>query len=104
MGIRPDTIRVVVQEIPRDSLGRRRGHPRGLRSGRDPGRAEQWVSLETQRERVPNPDGGEREIALAFLDFARHSVLKKPGRPRRGADCAAGWWSPIPPCSAWCGT
>jgi len=33
--------------------------------------------LETQRERVPNPGGGEREVALAFLDFARHSVLKK---------------------------
>ncbi len=33
--------------------------------------------LETQRERVPNPTGGEREIALAFLDFARRSVLKK---------------------------
>ncbi|GAA2615400.1 DinB family protein [Paractinoplanes durhamensis] len=33
--------------------------------------------LETQRERVPLDDGGERDTALAFLTFARSCVLKK---------------------------
>jgi|1186.fasta_scaffold130464_2 uncharacterized damage-inducible protein DinB len=32
---------------------------------------------ETQRERVPLTDTGERDTALAFLAFARHCVLKK---------------------------
>ena len=32
---------------------------------------------ETQREPVPRTDDGERGTALAFLDFARHCVLKK---------------------------
>lgn len=35
--------------------------------------------LETQRERVPLNDGGERDTALAFLSFARSCVLKKAG-------------------------
>src|SRR4051812_19336318 len=33
--------------------------------------------LETQRERVPFNDDGERDTALAFLAFARSCVLKK---------------------------
>ena len=33
--------------------------------------------LETQRELAPRNDDGERDTALAFLAFARHSVLKK---------------------------
>ena len=33
--------------------------------------------LETQRERVPLNDDGERDTALAFLSFARSCVLKK---------------------------
>ena len=33
--------------------------------------------LETQRERVPLNDGGERDTTLAFLSFARSCVLKK---------------------------
>lgn len=33
--------------------------------------------LESQRERVPLDDGGERDTALAFLAFARSCVLKK---------------------------
>ena len=33
--------------------------------------------LESQRERVPLNDGGERDTALAFLSFARSCVLKK---------------------------
>jgi hypothetical protein len=32
---------------------------------------------ETQREPVPREDGGESATALAFLDFARTSLLKK---------------------------
>ena len=32
---------------------------------------------ETQREPVPRNDGGERDTALAFLQFARSCVLKK---------------------------
>src|SRR6476661_2676558 len=32
---------------------------------------------ETQREPVPRVDSGELDIALAFLSFARHCVLKK---------------------------
>lgn len=32
---------------------------------------------ETQREHVPRVDSGELEVALAFLSFARHCVLKK---------------------------
>src|SRR5215472_717501 len=32
---------------------------------------------ETQREPVPRVDSGELEVALAFLSFARHCVLKK---------------------------
>jgi Protein of unknown function (DUF664) len=32
---------------------------------------------ETQRESVPREDGGELQTALAFLQFARHCVLKK---------------------------
>jgi Protein of unknown function (DUF664) len=32
---------------------------------------------ETQRQRVPREDGGELETAVAFLDFARESVIKK---------------------------
>jgi uncharacterized damage-inducible protein DinB len=32
---------------------------------------------ETQREAVPREDGGELATARAFLDFARHCVLKK---------------------------
>jgi hypothetical protein len=32
---------------------------------------------ETQRERVPLTDTGERDTALAFLAFARHCALKK---------------------------
>ena len=32
---------------------------------------------ESQRERVPMTDDGERAVALAFLDFARHCALKK---------------------------
>jgi uncharacterized damage-inducible protein DinB len=32
---------------------------------------------ETQRQRVPREDGSELATALAFLDFARQSVLKK---------------------------
>ncbi|WIM93098.1 DinB family protein [Actinoplanes oblitus] len=35
--------------------------------------------LETQRERVPLNDDGERDTALAFLTFARSCVLKKVG-------------------------
>ena len=34
---------------------------------------------ESQREPVPRADGSELEIALAFLRFARHCVLKKAG-------------------------
>ena len=33
--------------------------------------------LETQRERVPDNDGGELDTALAFLDFQRACVFKK---------------------------
>lgn len=33
--------------------------------------------LESQRERVPLNDSGERDTALAFLSFARSCVLKK---------------------------
>jgi hypothetical protein len=33
--------------------------------------------LETQREVVPQNDGGELDTALAFLDFARSCLLKK---------------------------
>jgi hypothetical protein len=33
--------------------------------------------LETQREAVPQDDGGELDTALAFLDFARSCLLKK---------------------------
>jgi uncharacterized damage-inducible protein DinB len=33
--------------------------------------------LETQRETVPRDDGGELATARAFLDFARHCLLKK---------------------------
>jgi uncharacterized damage-inducible protein DinB len=33
--------------------------------------------LETQREPVPRDDGGELATARAFLDFARHCLLKK---------------------------
>jgi hypothetical protein len=33
--------------------------------------------LESQRERVPLDDGGERDTALAFLSFGRSCVLKK---------------------------
>jgi hypothetical protein len=33
--------------------------------------------LESQRERVPLNDGGERDTAMAFLSFARSCVLKK---------------------------
>jgi hypothetical protein len=32
---------------------------------------------ETQRKPVPRNDDGELDTALAFLDFARESVLKK---------------------------
>jgi uncharacterized damage-inducible protein DinB len=32
---------------------------------------------ETQREAVPRNDAGEADTALAFLDFARHCILKK---------------------------
>ncbi len=32
---------------------------------------------ETQREPVPRTDSGEFDVALAFLSFARHCVLKK---------------------------
>ncbi len=32
---------------------------------------------ETQRQPVPRNDGGELDIAIAFLDFARQCVLKK---------------------------
>jgi hypothetical protein len=32
---------------------------------------------EAQREPVPRNDGGELDTALAFLTFARHSVIKK---------------------------
>jgi hypothetical protein len=32
---------------------------------------------ETQREHVPRVDSGELDMALAFLSFARHCVLKK---------------------------
>src|SRR5687767_1208648 len=32
---------------------------------------------ETQREPVPRVDSGELDVALAFLSFARHCVLKK---------------------------
>ncbi|RLV50169.1 DinB family protein [Nocardioides mangrovicus] len=32
---------------------------------------------ESQREPAPRSDGGEVELALAFLDFARSSVVKK---------------------------
>ncbi|MCW2783723.1 MAG: hypothetical protein JWP74_240 [Marmoricola sp.] len=32
---------------------------------------------ETQREPVPRADAGELETALAFLEFARHCLLKK---------------------------
>lgn len=35
------------------------------------------AELETQREPAPRNDDGERDTALAFLAFARHSVLKK---------------------------
>jgi uncharacterized damage-inducible protein DinB len=34
---------------------------------------------ETQREPVPRADSGELDVALAFLSFARHCVLKKVG-------------------------
>jgi hypothetical protein len=34
---------------------------------------------ETQREPVPRVDSGELDVALAFLSFARHCVLKKAG-------------------------
>jgi hypothetical protein len=34
---------------------------------------------ETQREPVPRADSGELDVALAFLSFARHCVLKKAG-------------------------
>ena len=34
---------------------------------------------ETQRESVPRVDSGELYVALAFLSFARHCVLKKVG-------------------------
>ncbi|WP_418059446.1 DinB family protein [Pimelobacter simplex] len=33
--------------------------------------------IESQREPVPHNDDGERDTALAFLGFARHSILKK---------------------------
>jgi uncharacterized damage-inducible protein DinB len=33
--------------------------------------------LETQREAVPSNDGGEKDTALAFLDFVRSCALKK---------------------------
>ena len=33
--------------------------------------------LETQREHVPDNDGGELDTALAFLDFVRSCLLKK---------------------------
>lgn len=33
--------------------------------------------LETQRESVPHDDGGEKDTALAFLDFVRSCALKK---------------------------
>ena len=33
--------------------------------------------LETQREAVPDDDGGEKDTALAFLDFVRSCALKK---------------------------
>src|SRR4029079_18838275 len=32
---------------------------------------------ETQREPVPRVDSGELDMAMAFLSFARHCVLKK---------------------------
>ena len=35
---------------------------------------------ETQREPVPRVDTSEKDTALAFLDFARHSVVKKLDR------------------------
>lgn len=35
------------------------------------------IELETQREAVPRNDADERDTALAFLTFARRSVLKK---------------------------
>src|SRR5437868_1786648 len=34
---------------------------------------------ETQREPVPRVDSGELDVAVAFLSFARHCVLKKAG-------------------------
>ena len=43
---------------------------------------------ETQREPVPRVDSGELDMALAFLSFARHCVLKKAAWVRRCMGCS----------------